>query len=149
MVSRLFAEVREKRGLSYSAYSYFSPMRFEGPFIAGLQTKTEQVDEALSVLMENINRYIEIGPTEEELIASKKNITGGSPLRIDSNGKILNYVVAIGYYKLSLDYLETFNANVDAVTINQIKDAFKRRLIPDKLVTVRVGALVEGSKVGP
>lgn len=149
MVSRLFAEVREKRGLSYSAYSYFSPMRFEGPFIAGLQTKTEQVDEALSVLMENISRYIEIGPTEEELIASKKNITGGSPLRIDSNGKILNYVVAIGYYKLSLDYLETFNANVDAVTINQIKDAFKRRLIPDKLVTVRVGALVEGSKVGP
>jgi zinc protease len=149
MVSRLFAEVREKRGLSYSAYSYFSPMRFEGPFIAGLQTKTEQVDEALSVLMENINRYIEIGPTEEELIASKKNITGGSPLRIDSNGKILNYVVAIGYYKLSLDYLETFNANVDAVTINQIKDAFKRRLIPDKLVTVRVGALVEGSKVRP
>ena len=70
-------------------------------------------------------------------------------MRIDSNGKILNYVVAIGYYKLSLDYLETFNANVDAVTINQIKDAFKRRLIPDKLVTVRVGALVEGSKVGP
>ena len=61
MVSRLFAEVREKRGLSYSAYSYFSPMRFKGPFIAGLQTKTEQVDEALSVLMENIDRYIETG----------------------------------------------------------------------------------------
>lgn len=139
MVSRLFAEVREKRGLSYSAYSYFSPMRFEGPFIAGLQTKTEQVDEALSVLMENINRYIEKGPTEKELTASKKNITGGYPLRIDSNRKILNYVVVIGYYKLPLDYLDTFNANVEAVTIEQIKDAFKRRLTPDKLVTVMVG----------
>ena len=149
MVSRLFAEVREKRGLSYSAYSYFSPMRFEGPFIAGLQTKTGQVNEALSVLMENINLYIENGPTEEELIASKRNITGGSPFRVDSNGKILNYVVAIGYYKLPLDYLETFNAKVDAVTINQIKDAFKRRLIPDKLVTVMVGAIVEGLKKGP
>ena len=146
MVSRLFAEVREKRGLSYSAYSYFSPMRFEGPFIAGLQTKTEQVDEALSVLMENINRYIETGPTKEELIASKKNITGGYPLRIDSNSKILNYVVVIGYYKLPLDYLDTFNANVDAVTIDQIKDAFKRRVTPDKLVTVMVGVAAEDSE---
>jgi len=149
MVSRLFAEVREKRGLSYSAYSYFSPMRFEGPFIAGLQTKTEQVDEALSVLMENINRYIETGPTEEELVASKKNITGGYPLRIDSNSKILNYVVVIGYYKLPLDYLDTFNANVDAVTIAQIKDAFKRRVTPAKLVTVMVGTPAEEPKEGP
>ena len=140
MVSRLFEEVREKRGLSYSAYSYFSPMLFKGPFTAGLQTKTDQVDEAISVLLENIKNYIEQGPTEEELIAAKKNITGGYPLRIDSNSKILNYVVVIGYYKLPLDYLETFNNNVEAVTIESIKDAFKRRLSPDKLVLVRVGA---------
>ena len=139
MVSRLFEEVREKRGLSYSAYSYFSPMLFKGPFTAGLQTKTDQVDEAISVLLENIKNYIEQGPTEEELIAAKKNITGGYPLRIDSNSKILNYVVVIGYYKLPLDYLETFNNNVEAVTIESIKDAFKRRLSPDKLVMVKVG----------
>ena len=140
MVSRLFEEVREKRGLSYSAYSYFSPMLFKGPFTAGLQTKTDQADEAISVLLENIKNYIEQGPTEEELIAAKKNITGGYPLRIDSNSKILNYVVVIGYYKLPLDYLETFNNNVEAVTIESIKDAFKRRLSPDKLVMVKVGA---------
>jgi zinc protease len=139
MVSRLFEEVREKRGLSYSAYSYFSPMLFKGPFTAGLQTKTDQADEATSVLLENIKNYIEQGPTEEELIAAKKNIIGGYPLRIDSNSKILNYVVVIGYYKLPLDYLETFNNNVEAVTIESIKDAFKRRLSPDKLVMVKVG----------
>ena len=62
MVSRLFEEVREKRGLSYSVYSYFSPMRFKGPFIAGLQTKTDQSDEAISVVLENIKNYIELGP---------------------------------------------------------------------------------------
>ena len=139
MVSRLFSEVREKRGLSYSAYSYFSPMLFKGPFVAGLQTKTEQADEATSVLLDNIRNYVEEGPTEEELIAAKKNITGGYPLRIDSNSKILNYVVVIGYYKLPFDYLETFNSNIDAVTVDSIKDAFKRRLIPDKLVLVKVG----------
>ncbi len=149
MVSRLFMEVREKRGLSYSAYSYFSPMRFKGPFLAGLQTRSDQVDEALSVLMENINTYIETGPTEEELIASKKNITGGYPLRIDSNSKILGYLVVIAYYKLPLDYLDTFNAKVEAVTIDQIKDAFKRRLTPDKLITVMVGSSEEEKKEGP
>jgi len=149
MVSRLFEEIREKRGLSYSAYSYFSPMRFKGPFIAGLQTRKDQVDKARSVLMENINRFIENGPTEEELIAAKKNITGGYPLRIDSNSKILNYVVVIAYYKLPLDYLETFNAKVEAVTVEQIKDAFKRRLTPDKLVTVMVGTPAEEKKEGP
>ncbi|MBL1142179.1 MAG: insulinase family protein [Proteobacteria bacterium] len=143
MVSRLFEEIREKRGLSYSAYSYFSPMRFKGPFLASLQTRSDQVDEALSVLIDNINHYIESGPLEEELIASKKNITGGYPLRIDSNSKILNYVVAIAYYKLPLDYLETFNANVDAVTVEQIKDAFKRRLTPENFVTVMVGSSEE------
>ena len=116
-------------------------MLFKGPFTAGLQTKTDQADEAISVLLENIKNYIEQGPTEEELIAAKKNITGGYPLRIDSNSKILNYVVVIGYYKLPLDYLETFNNNVEAVTIESIKDAFKRRLSPDKLVLVKVGAL--------
>jgi zinc protease len=148
MVSRLFEEIREKRGLSYSAYSYFSPMRFKGPFLAGLQTRSDQVDEALSVLMENIKAYIETGPTEEELIASKKNITGGYPLRIDSNSKILGYVVVIAYYKLPLDYLDTFNAKVEAVTIEQIKDAFKRRLTPDKLITVMVGSSTTESKKG-
>ena len=139
MVSRLFEEVREKRGLSYSAYSYFSPMRFKGPFIAGLQTKTDQSDEAISVVLENIKNYIELGPTEEELISAKKNIIGGFPLRVDSNSKILNYVVIVGYYKLPLDYLRTFNSNVEAVTIEHIKDAFKRRLTVDNLVTVKVG----------
>ena len=128
MVSRLFEEVREKRGLSYSAYSYFSPMRFKGPFIAGLQTKTEQADEALSVLLDNIRQFIDNGPTEEELVASKKNITGGYPLRIDSNGKILSYVTLIGFYGLPLDYLDKFNDKVNAVTVEQIRDAFERRV---------------------
>ncbi len=140
MVSRLFEEVREKRGLSYSAYSYFSPMRFKGPFLAGLQTKTEQAEEAKKVLMENIERFIKEGPTAAELEASKKNITGGYPLRIDSNSKILDYVTMIGFYGLPLNYLETFNDKVSAVTIEDIKDAFKRRLSPEKMVTVMVGA---------
>ena len=139
MVSRIFEEIREKRGLSYSAYSYFSPMREYGPFLAGLQTRADQAEEALSVLRENIRVFIENGPTASELEASKKNITGGFPLRLGSNSKILGYIAMIGFYGLPLDYLDTFTANVEAVTIEQIKDAFRRRLQPDKMVTVMVG----------
>ena len=139
MVSRLFVEIREKRGLSYSANSYFSPMRENGPFTASLQTRTDQTEEALSVLREHLKIFIDNGPTEAELEASKKNITGGFPLRLASNSKIIAYIGMIGFYGLPKDYLETFNANVNAVTVDQIKDAFKRRLSPDKFVTVMVG----------
>jgi len=69
----------------------------------------------------------------------EKNITGGFPLRLDSNSKIIGYIGMIGFYDLPNNYLETFNANVNAVTVDQIKDAFKRRLSPDKFVTVMVG----------
>ena len=139
MVSRLFVEIREKRGLSYSANSYFSPMRENGPFTASLQTRTDQTEEALSLLREHLKIFIDNGPTEAELEASKKNITGGFPLRLASNSKIIAYIGMIGFYGLPEDYLETFNANVNAVTVDQIKDAFKRRLSPDKFVTVMVG----------
>jgi zinc protease len=139
MISRLFAEIREKRGLSYSAYSYFSPMKQPGPFVAGLQTRADQAEEAIAVLKDNLRRFIAEGPTAEELEASKKNITGGFPLRIDSNNEILAYLAAIGIYDLPLDYLDTFNDRVEAVTIEQIRDAFARRVSPDTIVTVMVG----------
>ena len=139
MVSRLFEEIREKRGLSYSANSYFSPMRENGPFIASLQTRTDQTQEALAVLQEQMKLFIDSGPTEAELEASKKNITGGFPLRLASNSKIIGYIGMIGFYGLPSDYLETFNARVNAVTVDQIKDAFKHRLSPDKFVIVMVG----------
>ncbi|MET0044639.1 MAG: pitrilysin family protein, partial [Candidatus Thiodiazotropha sp. 6PLUC3] len=85
LVSLLSEEVREKRGLSYSVYSYFLPMRQLGLFQLGLQTKNEQAEEALEVAKNTLSRYISEGPTEEELKAAKQNITGGFPLRIASN----------------------------------------------------------------
>mgnify|MGYP000308384755 CR=1 FL=1 len=137
--SRIVEEIRENRGLAYSSYSYFSPMRKKGPFVMGLQTKNEQAEEALKVLFETVNKFIEDGPTEEELISSKKNITGGFPLRIDSNRDITEYVAMIGFYDLPLDYLTSFNDNVEEVSVDQIKDAFERRVHPDKMVIVMVG----------
>jgi len=139
LVSRLSDHIREQRGLAYSAYSYFLPMRENGPFIMGLQTKNDQADEALKILNSVLNDYISKGPTADELKRSKQNITGGFALRVDSNKKITEYVAMIGFYGLPLDYLDTFNSRVEAVTLDAIKDAFKRRVHPGKLVTVMVG----------
>lgn len=143
LVSRLFEEVREKRGLSYGASSYFSPRRGLGSFQASISTREDQTQEALEVLTQTIRDFVENGPTEAELTSSKKNITGGFPLRIDSNGNISGYLSVIGFYRLPLDYLETFNEKVDAVTINDIKDAFQRRLDVDNFVTVIVGPVTD------
>ena len=138
-VSRLFEEIREKRGLSYGAYSYFSPRRGPGPFTASLQTRGDQQEQALQVMQETIRAFIERGPTREELEAAQKNISGGFPLRLDSNSKILGYIAMIGFYGLPLDYLDTYVDKVNAVTIEQIRDAFKRRLQPERFATVMVG----------
>jgi len=143
--SRIVKEIREDRGLAYSAYSYFFPMAAKGPFIMGLQTKNDQAKQALALLMKTVNDFIANGPTQEELDDAKKNITGGFPLRLDSNRDITEYVAVIGFYHLPLDYLTTFNQNVEKVTREQIMDAFKRRLHTDKMITVMVGDL-DGQK---
>jgi len=143
LVSILTEEVREKRGLSYSVYSYFLPMHRPGPFMMALQTKNEQAEEALQVMMDTLRKFVGEGPSEEELDAAKRNITGGFPLRIASNAKIAEYLAVIGFYGLPLDYLDTFNDNVNAVTVAQVKDTFQRRVRPDSLVTVILGRSAE------
>jgi len=139
LVARLANQIREKRGLAYSIYSYFFPMREMGPFQVGLQTRTDKAQQALKLTIETIKKFVAEGPTEQELTASKKNITGGFPLRIASNSSILGYIGMIGFYGLPLDYLDTFNSKVQAVTIADIRDAFKRRVDPEKMATILVG----------
>jgi len=139
LVSRLNEAVREQRGLSYSVNSYFSPMQQDGPYLFSLQTRNDQVDEALAVMRETLQTYLDKGPTQDELTASVNNITGGFPLLIENNSKILSYIVMIGFYGLPLDYLETFNDKVSAVTREQIMDAYRRRVHPEDMVTVIVG----------
>jgi zinc protease len=138
-ISRLSKEIREKRGLSYSVYSYFLPMRVAGPFMAGLETRNEQVGEALEVLRRTLRGFIAQGSSAQEHQASLKNITGGFPLRIDSNSEIVEYLAMIGFYELPLDYLENFVRRIGSVTLNQIRESFKRRLSVANTVTVIVG----------
>ncbi len=143
LVSKLSDELREKRGLTYSVYSYFRLMREAGPYQLGLSTRNDQAQQALKVLRDTLNKFIKDGPTEKELLAAKKNITGGFALRVDSNSKIIGYIAMIAFYGLPLDYLDKFNDNIKAVTVEQIKDAFSRHVHPDKMVTIMVGGEAE------
>jgi zinc protease len=137
--SRLTAELRDKRGLTYSAYSYFAPYALEGPFVMAAQTRREQAAEALAVMRATLKQFVEEGPTEVELEAARQNVVGGFVLRVDSNQKILEYLALIGFYDLSLDYIEQFPREIQNVTLQQVRDAFRRRVDPEKMITVVVG----------
>lgn len=137
--SRLTDAVRQKKGLAYSVYSYFMPMRELGPFQIGLQTRRDATDEALRTVREELTRFLAEGPTEAELTQAKNNLIGGFPLRIDSNKKILEYLAVIGFYQLPLDWLDSYSAKVAAVTREEIVRAFQARVRPAAMMTVIVG----------
>ncbi|MGZ8195791.1 MAG: M16 family metallopeptidase [Methylosarcina sp.] len=139
LVSKLFEEIREKRGLAYSASSSFIPMVKKGPFVLSLQTRNDQTAEALNVLNQTLADFIGKGPTEEELIAAKKNITGGFAMRFDTNKKLANTVAMIGFYQLPLDYLDTFQQKVEQVTASSVAEAFQRHIDLKLLQTITVG----------
>ncbi len=138
-VSRLYGEVREKRGLSYSVYSNFSPALHAGAFTIGLQTRTDQASQAVQVSREVLQKFVADGPTEVELKAAKDNLIGGFPLLIDTNSKLLGNVSNIAWNKLPLDYLDTWTQQVEKVTVADIRAAFARKLQPQRMVTVVVG----------
>ena len=139
LVSKLFDEVREKRGLAYSASSAFMPLLKEGIFVASLQTRNDQTAQAVAVLNQTLADFVKNGVTETELTAAKANIVGGFPMKFDTNKELANYVSMIGFYQMPLDYLDTFQQNIQNVTAAQIGEAFKRRVDLTHLQTVTVG----------
>jgi len=142
-VSRLTEQVREKRGLSYSVYSYFSPGKQEGPFTIGLQTRPDQAMQALTLSREILTEFVKNGPTPKELKAAKDNLIGGFPLRLDSNKKLLDNLANIAWNDLPLNYLDTWVNAVDRVSIQDIKAAFQKHVHPSAMATVIVGGKFE------
>jgi zinc protease len=137
--SRMMDEIRDKRGLSYGAYSYFLPMQETGPFISSLSTKNEKAEEAFTVSKEVIDDFLKTGPSDKELELAKKNITGGFPLTISSNKKLVSTLAAIGFYSLPVDYLDTYIDRVNALDRKEVTQAMQSVLSSANRVTVIVG----------
>lgn len=138
--SRLMQQVREERGLTYGVGSYFAPGANVGAFTISLKTRPDQAQEALTVVQQVLTTFMNEGPTEAELQAAKANLVGGFPLMFDSNAKLLRQVANIARNDLPLDYLDQWPHLIEAVTADQVKQAFQRVIDPDKMVTVVLGA---------
>ena len=138
--ARLTEEVREKRGLTYSVYSYFAPGLHAGAFTIGLQTRPDQAEQALTLVREVLAKFVTEGPTEKELQAAKDNLIGGFALRLDSNRKLLDNVANIAWNGLPLDYLDTWTQRVERLTVADVRAAIARKVQPANLATVVLGA---------
>lgn len=134
--SRLYREVREKRGLAYSVYSYLLPLDVTALFMGGTQTRADKADETVGLIESEIRRLAESGPTEEELEKSKSYLRGSYPLNFDTSTKIANLLVQIQLDDLGIDYIERRNGLIEAVTLNDVKRVAKRLLDGGILVTV-------------
>lgn len=137
--SRLMQEIREKRGLTYGVYSFFSPGRHAGQFGVNMQTRPDQAQQALDLIQTEIRRFVEKGPTAQELTEAQQSLVQGFVLRIDTNRKLLDNLAAILWNDLPMNYLDTWTQQIQAVTRQQIQTAFARVLRPDHMVTVVVG----------
>ncbi|MDI9818683.1 MULTISPECIES: pitrilysin family protein [unclassified Legionella] len=141
LVSRLANEVREKRGLTYGVSSQFMPMPGDGPFLISLSTQNKQAGTALKVTEDTLGKFIRQGPDEQELIAAKQYLTGSFPLSLASNDNIANMLLRIAFFHLPDDYLDTYMANISAVTTEKIKKAFQEQVQPDVMLLVSVGKM--------
>jgi len=126
MSSRLYAEVREKRGLAYGVHTGLELLRHASVFGGGVATKNEQIGESLELIRSELKRVAAEGPTEKELADAKSYLTGSFALRFDSNAGIANQLLWIMMEDLGRDYVETRNAQIEAVTLDDLKRAGKR-----------------------
>jgi len=137
--SKLMEEVREKRGLVYSVYSYFAPLATHGPFVITLQTRADQADEAARVVRQTMQAMTTGHISRNELRATKANLIGSFAQRMDSNRERVGLMSMIGLYDLPLDYLQQWTRRVDAVSLQDVKAEAARWLQPESWNEVRVG----------
>jgi zinc protease len=137
--SRLTSEIREKRGLTYGVSASLAPMDRIGFFVGSMGTRNDKAAEALALIRQELNRMAKDGPTELELAEAKTYLTGSYALRFSSDVAIANQLLAIQQANLGIDYVETRNSRVNAVTLEQVKAQARRLLHGDNLIVTVVG----------
>jgi zinc protease len=137
--SRLTTEVREKRGLAYSVYSYIGAYDHTGLMMGGTATENARVGQSLEVIRREWQRMHDEGPSESELANAKTYLTGSFPLRLDASNRIARLLVTIQYDNLGFDYLDRRAALIEGVTLADARRVARRLLAADRLLTVVVG----------
>jgi len=137
--SRLYQEIREKRGLAYGVDTGLLPMRHASMFYGGVATKNEAVGQSLDVLRAELKRIVSEGPTEKELADTKAYLTGSFALRFDTNTNIANQLLWMSMEGLGPGYVDTRNPQIEAVTIDDVRRVAKRLFEGQELLVTVVG----------
>lgn len=137
--SRLMEEVREKRGLAYSVYSYIMPFRHSSVFSGGVATRADAINQSIDLIRTELEHVAENGPTEQEWKNAKDYLIGSYALRFDSNAKIATQLLGLLEDDFGPDYIENRNKMIEALTVDDAKRVAKRLLKPDDLIITIVG----------
>ena len=141
--SRLMEEIRNKRGLAYSVASFFDPGKYPGSFQIVLQTKNASAKEAISLSRQQMERIRQELVSEKELEGAKKYLVGSFPMRLDTQGKLTNFLTQVEYYGLGLDYPEKYPGLIRSVTRGEVLRVAKAYLHPEDYILVVVANLKE------
>jgi zinc protease len=134
--SRLYQEVREKRGLAYSVYDSLVWLNHSALFLGGTATRADHAGEALDLIEQEIHRLAQGGPTEAELAKAKAYLNGSFALNLDSSAKIASLLVQLQLDDIGIDYFTRRPALIEAVTLADARRVAKRLLDGGLLVTV-------------
>jgi zinc protease len=137
--SKLMQEVREKRGLAYSVYTYLYPLEHAGIFAGGVATENKSVGQSIDLIKAELERVAREGVTEGELRQAKDYLIGSFALRFDTSGKIASQLLAIQLDNLGIDYIDKRNREIEAITTEDMKRVAKRLLSPSNLIVTVAG----------
>ena len=137
--SRLMEEVREKRGLAYSVYTYVYPYQHASIFSGGVATRNDAMGQSLDVIRDELKKMAEEGPSQQDLDNAKNYLIGSYPLRFDTNSKIATQLLGLKMDGFGPEYVENRNAMIAAVTLDDMKRVAKHLLETQNLIVTIVG----------
>ncbi|MEO7649318.1 MAG: pitrilysin family protein [Bryobacteraceae bacterium] len=137
--SRLFNEIREKKGYAYSVYSFHVPMREAGTYVTGMQVRNEVVSDALEGTMAEMRAMGKTPVTAAELSGVKNYLSGAFVLRLETQEGLAAQLVSVKTMGLPIDYLEKYTARVRSVEPDKIQAIARRFMSPDDSAVVVVG----------
>jgi zinc protease len=137
--SRLMEEVREKRGLAYSVYSYLQPYKHTSFLTGGVATRSDAIGESLRVIRDELRKIAEEGPSKEELDSAKSYLIGSYALRFDTSSKIAGQLLGLMEEGFGTDYVEKRNGLIEAITLEDAKRVARKLFSPENLIVTIVG----------
>ena len=137
--SRLYTRVREESGLAYSVYSWFSPWRYGSSFAVSAQTRTAEAPKVVAMIREELARMGRELVGDGELALAKQYLIGSFPLRLDTSGKVADFLVAVEDRGLGLDYADRYKERIAKVTAADVQRVAVKYFPPTSFDLVIVG----------